>query len=342
METYSDIAQKVLNVPELASYISHVVATTDAVNLITPSWQQDLENNITYQDFQNNSADKFRIPNPTRKGLFTIQRVKDFDKQIKVFMVAKCNTVVEYSKQKDEKTSFSIRIRDSEPLNMITKVMTNDVSKTHHVSDEFRFYMDTCNLLSCYKCKQSVQSFRKFGFKIPQTRQPCIVDTKIYDGKQILNRFGSQIQETFHEFIGIFEIHLNMRYFYTKPVNEVETHVVRIGGTVTHLLALQESKLNFKPIETLNLGDLGETFEVETQETFTPIVSNKEENLFSEETRSVSAEEEKNELKRLYEEIEEEEENFIEALPEFSKKRKLFVRKISNNENQVEESQFFI
>ncbi|GIY41551.1 hypothetical protein CEXT_649681 [Caerostris extrusa] len=106
---------------------------------------------------------------------------------------------------------------------------------------------------------------------------------------------------------------------------------------------LQESKLNFKPIETLNLGDLGETFEVETQDMFTPIVSNKEENLFCEETRSVSAEEEeKNELKRLHEEIEEDEENFIEALPEFSKKRKLFVRKISNDENQVEESQFFI
>ncbi|GIY41548.1 hypothetical protein CEXT_649661 [Caerostris extrusa] len=93
METYSDIVEKVLNVPELASYISHVVATTDAVNLISPSWRQDLENNITYQDFQNNSTDKFRIPNPTRKGLFTVQRVKDSDKQIKVFMVAKCNTV---------------------------------------------------------------------------------------------------------------------------------------------------------------------------------------------------------------------------------------------------------
>lgn len=256
MEEYSTLVSRILKNNVLLTEIETMMSIESVchpkpatLNLITTDWMTCLEKNTCFQDCQ------FQ---PERKLNSTSLYGYETSKNIlfNVILVGYCRFAKPYSGKEEE--APPIIISNCAPLTKIAKVMTRDLGSHLQISDEFKFNPNnTCTVSSCTQCKESAISLAKRGYHIKNDYlEPCIGVTKIFDGKEILNRFQyhmlTMISRTF---LGIMHISINARYHYTD-VSNPNQKLYRIGGTFNSLVAFNEAQLDL--IRPINLGDLKE------------------------------------------------------------------------------------
>ncbi|GFR07612.1 uncharacterized protein TNCT_259731 [Trichonephila clavata] len=162
---------------------------------------------------------------------FRVQNLKDPEKSLKVIVAGVSNVYRPYTKSAN-KLPLLITIRDSSPMNMLTKAMTSDVDPNKaRLSDTDKVNFGTCSLC-CHHCSNAMKSMASKGFKLNfDCIQPCIADIHVFNGETLVNRFGAQVKSYFPDtFIAIKEIELNVRYFYA--VKDASMDMVRVGGQV--------------------------------------------------------------------------------------------------------------
>lgn len=250
MAEYSELVTRILKNDCLVDATKRMLEREpfykSALNLLVQDWSERLENDTSFQDCQ------FR-PIPTRKSpaasnLYEYETSRDV--LFNIVLAGYCR----FSKSYDNKSARpSIIISQSEPLNKIAQVMTKDLGPVQ-ISEEFKFNFKECSVLSCAECSSSHAFFAGKGYKLNKTNQPCITDTKIFDGKNVFNRFESQMEDMFpNTFIAILHLKINTRYSYTDASNNNQK-TYRIGGHVSDLVAFHDAKLFLT--KSINLGDL--------------------------------------------------------------------------------------
>lgn len=257
MDSYSTLIQKILNVPLLADHVQTLAADYEALNLVTMDWKERLANHTPFQEFQHDTRRMFRPEYNTWNNFFRIQNLRENVRPLKLIVAGYGKMVKPYEKN----TRMAVFMNDSPVMEVLLKALTNDIDLTLiKLDDNCRLNFKTCSMC-CQYCSSSRDTMITYNipvkFEIPQ---PCIADTLLYDGKTIINRFGSQIVQNFSgDFITIIKMELNVRYFYTTK--ETGEQHVRVGGIVYKMLCFPESNLKLAKVE---LGDLNSLTHTET------------------------------------------------------------------------------
>lgn len=260
METYAALVEQLLSIPALAQYVS--TCPDDILNLVTLDWKQRLENYALYQDFVHNSALLFREPTVSYNKIFTVQKLKETVDPLRVLVAVKCQIPRAYGDAKEE-TTFPILLQESVVLKTLTEAMTKDMDSKLKMDDSLKVFISPCHYLSCTYCMAAMKRMNDMKQKIPSKNQPCILNTRVFDGETICNRFGSQLKGIFqNQFVAIVECTLNSRFVFENK-NDAGIKTVRVGGQATKLLAMRETALN--PRETLVLGNMSSLCEEETE-----------------------------------------------------------------------------
>ena len=250
---YSNFVSKILKNDILESAAQDIANSesdpnTPSINLVSKKWNTILESNEKFLHCQFISSGKFSTDTyyeyeTARETIFNVT------------LVANCRFVAKSEERAQRsllKHKNAIIIYDSEPLLKIAKAMTNDVESFIPISDNHKFQFKSCNILTCDLCAQGFKYFTENGYTVQGT-QPCIAITKVFDGKNIVNRFYSQIEESFKTdfFTAIVQLKINLRYMFLDK-NNGNQRTYRIGGNVTNMIAFNEAKLDLVP--KINLG----------------------------------------------------------------------------------------
>ncbi|GBN77118.1 hypothetical protein AVEN_158039-1 [Araneus ventricosus] len=133
---YTAFVTEILKVPSLAEAVNDM---SKSLNLVTPDWEKDLKNSITYQTFENQPGKCFR-PAYGKSDKFTVYRLKDTT-SVKLLLAFEGYYLYDKNNVK-----ASIRVLVSEPLEQLYKVMIKNVDDNFKISNEFRFFMDSCDV----------------------------------------------------------------------------------------------------------------------------------------------------------------------------------------------------
>lgn len=243
MSEYTQLVELILkNEILLEEFKDILVRDPSILNLITPEWEQRLLNNRKYQDFLKNGKNMFHKPTSGDK-FHNYQSLKQPDFQ--VLIAARCR----FGKRYIQKQMPSILIDDSPPLIKISHAMLNDLVPDITVFDYFKFNLNQCSRDGCTSCFKSVKGFEELGMHVKDVPQPCIRDTRVFDGEVVVNRFLAQMESTFQrEFLAILLLKPHARYGYTNLETRIENY--RIAGNVIEIIAFFESRLDkqHKPV----------------------------------------------------------------------------------------------
>lgn len=243
MDNYLGLVSKVLANQTLAKAVDDLV-DEDCLNLISEDWQSRLENNIIYQNYLDYAEKIWKESYMSEHCRMEESVMPGF----KVVLVANCQFAKPYNKRKDDSKN-SLVISDSEPMFKIAHAITSDREKNRRIGTDFKFSFVDCSLINCIQCSKFAKIFSKAGYTIDQMYQPCISDTKVFNGENVINRFYSQIKSTFTDtFLAILQIEINCRYFLESK------KIYRIGGRVLDLIGFTENKL--RSAKKVHLGPL--------------------------------------------------------------------------------------
>lgn len=254
MTDYTQLVDKIVKIPQLAEVL---IPDSSLLDLVSADWNERLVNNALYKEYIADSKKMFRVPTVAKTAVYRFQKIQSPDNYFKVRVVAKCILPDPYKNDSTSawKPPFTILLQHSTPLKMIVEAMSKDLASEYHFDDISKVYLDDCNYLSCCDCNEYLQKFRDNGHIVPRENQTCIRDTQVFDGKRVMNRFGTQMKEIFKgPFIGIVDLELNGRYFY-KNKNEEAEKTVRSAGRVLNMVAFKEEMLD-TPKRTVFVGDL--------------------------------------------------------------------------------------
>lgn len=258
MDEYSTLLQKIVQVPSLAKYVETLAEDPDVLNLVTMDWKEQLENHAPFQEFQQDARHMFQREYLSRNSMFRIQTLNDHVTPLKVIVAGVGRLIGPYEKDAKKKT-LALILEGSPVMDMLLNTITNDVDhKTVKLNDSCKLDFKLCSMC-CQYCSSARESMIAHNIHVDfQYNLPCIADTLEYNGKNIVNRFGSQILRDFpREMVTIVKIELNRRYFYkTKKEDNI-----RVGGSVFQMLCFPISNLKSAKVE---LGDLDLIAETET------------------------------------------------------------------------------
>lgn len=246
MDNYLSLVSKVLANQTLAKAIDDFV-DEDCLNLISEDWQSRLENNIMYQNYLNFGKKMWRKSYSSQH----CEMDESVIPGLQVVLVTNCKFAKPYKHPSGriDESQNSLIISDSEPMFKIARAITSDLGTDIRIGNDFKFSFVDCSLINCIQCSKFAEIFSKAGYKIDQMYQPCISDTKVFNGESVINRFYSQIKSTFTDtFLAILRIEINARYFLK------EKKVYRISGHVLDLIGFTENKL--KSAKKICLGPL--------------------------------------------------------------------------------------
>ena len=243
MNCYKNLVSKILRNDALAKAVLDITKHESelerpSINLVDLDWEKILEE---HEDFKNChfysgqkpiSTDSYHGYEISKNYLFNIT------------VVAECRFLrnSEEYKSKYPQNNYVI-INNSEPLAKIAHVMTKNSGIP--IADNHKFKFRNCSALSCVFCKEGLTTFKNKGYNVKETNQPCITITKVFDGKDIYNRFHCQLQDSFKndDFMAILHLRINVRYvFFDK--NNGNQKIYRIGGDVTNMIAFDKAKLD--------------------------------------------------------------------------------------------------
>ncbi|GFT26038.1 uncharacterized protein NPIL_17071 [Nephila pilipes] len=261
MDAYSTLVHQILQIPVLAEKVQDLVNESHQtyLNLVDPDWKQKLMNDACYQQFQNDAKRLFSSQR-INQNKFRVQNLKDSATPLKVIIAGYCSMYNPYTKTTNQ--MLSITLKESPLMNMLSKALTSDVDPlTAKLSETTKVNFGGCSMC-CQYCSSAIESMSTKGVKLSfDCIQPCIVDTYVFDGKTLANRFGSQIKSYFPEtFIAILQLELNVRYFYTNKNTSMD--FIRVGGRALKMVAFPESNLKQSKI---SLGNLNVLAQVESE-----------------------------------------------------------------------------
>lgn len=260
MNSYSNLVQKILQVPSLTKQVESLAADQDALNLITKDWKKVLVNHKPFQDFQNKTSRMFQRKYKPLNSMFSVQNLQEDAAPLSVIVAGHCRMYKPYKEKNDlfsGKQPLSVVMSESNVMDMMIKAITNDLDpKYTFVNPTCKLNLKTCSMF-CQYCSKAREEMTAYGIPMStQYLQPCISDTLVFDGQSIANRFGSQIMNSFSgEFISIIKMELNVRYFYSNKGKEC----VRVGGSIEKMICFPESNLKEVKIELGNLNAIATT-----------------------------------------------------------------------------------
>lgn len=246
MEGYDNLVSKVLANESLANAAKNMV-DEHCLNLVNPDWSTQLQNNVTYQNYIYHAKKLWKPAFSTDHCDWEESKKDDFE----IVLVATCKFLKQYKKESYYPNSrrANLLVLDSEPLAKIARAMTSDLGPDVNVWKDHKFPFVECGFMACNECSEFTQKFQKAGYRVSRINQPCISDTKVFDGERVVNRFYSQMEEMFNDtFLAVLRLQLNTRYYLKKQ------NVYRISGEVLDFVGFLENKL--KPTKKVDLGPL--------------------------------------------------------------------------------------
>lgn len=307
-----DLIDEINSIPVLKDYLDNI-DEEGRLNLVKRNWKQILTNNTLYQDFQNNSSRMFRSNHTSNNnGMFKLQRVRERDNCFQVVLAAKCEIHREFGKDLVTKgKSLSIVIQCSEIMKMLTECLTKDLDSRYRIDDTVKMFFPVCDPQSCHYCRENKKKFlnheRKMYNRTYELHNPCILNTTVFNGKDIVHRFASLVDNVFqYQGHAILDLEINTRYFYENPCTP-GVITKRLGGIVKKLLIFKESVV--RPMKPIFVGDLNLVLP-ENSSTLEKEEKNKEETTCFEECQVPSTSRQKRAL-----EEETNDQQIVEALP---------------------------
>lgn len=280
MTNYISLVSKVLANESLASAVNDLV-DEHCLNLVTKDWRSRLENNITYQNYSSHFQKLWKPSFSTVHCECEESKQPDFQ----VVLVANCKFIKPYKKadQSNDRRSINLPLNDrderqsnwivvdSEPLTKIARAMTSDLGSEVNIWSDFKFSFVDCGYVGCSKCSRFANVFAQAGYKVDREFQPCILDTRVFTGESVVNRFYSQIENLFTDtFLAILKLEVNVRYHLKKQ------NAYRISGRVLDFVGFTENKLR----QTKKV-DLGPLIQFEDKPEFSSIKDDKPKNTSS-------------------------------------------------------------
>lgn len=246
MDSYDDLVSNVL-ANEILVDVTNNLVDEHCLNLVADDWLSRLENNITYQNYSTHSKDLWKPSYSTDHCDCEKSKHSNFQ----VVLVAACNFLKPYKKKTSKSIDRNVYLNvvNSEPLTKLARAMTSDLGSDIEISNDFKFSFGECSLIGCCKCSKFAQKFQKAGYTISRVFQPCISDTKIFDGEHVVNRFYSQMEAMYTDtFLAVLRLQINVRY-YLK-----EKKYYRISGNILDFVGFHQNKL--RSIKKVELGPL--------------------------------------------------------------------------------------
>lgn len=254
-DDYSTLVKRILENKILTEHVDYLMDTEapryskpNTLNLVTKNWSTILAQDSHFQNFQ------FRPEiNQYSSNQFGFESSKE--SIFNVLVAGYCRFAKPYQGQENQ--SQSVVFSNSAPLSQIARVMTRDLGQLL-ISDEFKFsFVPTCTISTCTYCKESAKRLKQYKEYWPIKKlQPCITRTKIFNGKEIVNRFQNHIVDHFPKsFVTIMHLTINRRYHYTD-VSNANQKLYRIGGVINNAVIFEEA--HFDSLRSIHLGDLSD------------------------------------------------------------------------------------
>lgn len=254
-DDYSALVKRILQDKTLSHHVKNLMQTEASIysnpptlNLITENWSTNLTQNPHFQNFQFDPAHKH---DPNNLYGYETSTTSIFH----VLIAGYCRFSKPYAGQK--KPMQSVILSNCAPLSQIARMMIRDLGDNLLISDEFKFsFVPTCTLSSCVFCKDSAKKMKAFADYFPITKsQTCVTRTKIFDGKEVVNRFQNYIIDIFpNTCIAVLHLTIDRRYHYTDKHTKEKFH--RIGGIINVATFCQEEIFN--STRSVHLGDLSD------------------------------------------------------------------------------------
>ena len=252
---YQVLVQKVLSNDILFHAIREIEERTNALNLITESWEQTLENYSVYQVHKNGKAKYNKGHSCGAENKAFVKTIIPHDHIFNIIVAG------EWYLQKPEKKreDFSFVVKNCEPLNKIGLIMREDEEKKLHTGA--RFFVNPCPQLLCHYC-----TTYHVNYKIPiPNKNWCILRLKIFNGKTIYNMYKTLLQpalSSLPSFMGIFRLEVLSRTSFGE-------NSYKICGNIEEMIVFQKMNLNTQCCVTLpdpSLYSIEYPMELEPQE----------------------------------------------------------------------------
>lgn len=232
---YNVLINGIVNTSLLREAIEKLEKRTCALNLITPTWKQELQFSPVFQIHKNRKAkyNKGHFCGPEKKAF--IQKIISRDHVFNVIVTG------EFNFQKSEKNEISIVANNCEPLDLIGEVMSeNDDQKLHTGA---RLFVKTCHPLFCHYCTE-----HHMENKIPLVQKNwCVLSLKVFNGKEISSSSSAIIQPalmSMQNFMAIFHIKISNRISFGE-------NSYKISGSIEEMIIFQKMSLNVESFASI-------------------------------------------------------------------------------------------
>lgn len=226
---YSYIVKHTLAVPALAKAIQDLETDSGALNLITPDWENKLNENEAYKLHKENGVLFSKGHTSSNEKTFTRNIIKPCMMH-KVILVG-CFT---YDKTKESEGHTSFVARDCYPLQVIGDAMRENPTQKLH--DGARLFMDYCDPALCHTCYEAHLSR---NVPLDFERNWCVTKLRVFNGKDLKHAFKKPLEASLTKmgsFLAICQITIRSRTTFGDDK-------YKIGGTIQNMIVFQESAI---------------------------------------------------------------------------------------------------
>lgn len=272
---YLNLISKIMGNEQLKKGINDLVVRSGALNLITPNWKRLLENENVYRRLM--KGEFFTTHNPKRNKETKIEYIRftktNFfeDITLHLIIVSPC-FIRDQSKFRKCPENFLLYLPSTILLREIAKAFNKTVKDCIFLND-CTLWQNFCKDNWCLKCNSAKAEYLQAGQKVNEN-EPCISKTMWYNGKEIVARFGSSLQDIYsRKCLAILEVEMNARIYKFRQSDSTTT--MRIGGSWNSLIAFDSDKL--KSQVGIHLGELPKTIPLMGKQTIQILDEDEEE-----------------------------------------------------------------
>lgn len=224
---YDILINDILKTNILREEVEKLEKRTGALNLLTPSWQQKLEDSLPYQVHKVRKS-KYSKPKPCGKDQQAIiQRIIPNEHVFNIIVAGEFNYHV------SEKNQISFVTNNCKPVELIGQVMSPNDEITLHTGA--RFFVKECHPLLCHFC---ADYYMKKNLPIVQQNW-CILNIKIFNGMEIIPSSSTILQPilmSLKNFMAIFHMKIFNRLSFGKEY--------KLSGNVEEMIIFTNPCLN--------------------------------------------------------------------------------------------------
>lgn len=227
---YQILVDKISKNNNLSDTIQEMETRTKALNLVTKSWEQDLENSLVYQTHQQKRAKYNKGKNCGEENKAFVKTIVSRDHVFHVIVAGEWMLARPDKKMED----FSFVTKNCEPLRKIGLVMAENDDQRLYTNA--RFFINPCDPRLCHFCSTYININK---ISVPY-KNWCILRLRIFNGKSISNIIKSQLQaslSTLPSFMGIFRLEVLSRTTFGE-------NSYKICGNIEEMIIFQKMSLD--------------------------------------------------------------------------------------------------